>query len=67
MIVPVFNIKRKFSEVYTTEFIIQGLQLRAISVILLSSFFIGTSISYSQDTPQLKQQTNLEKKCSKRP
>ncbi len=65
MIVPVFNIKRKFSEVYTTEFIIQGLQLRAISVILLSSFFIGTSISYSQDTPQLKQQTNSKKNVQK--
>lgn len=65
MIVQLFNIKRRYHEVFTTGFKNQDSKSRAVLVLVLSLFFIGTSISHSQDVAQSKQQTSSRKEAPK--
>ena len=65
MIVQLFNIKRRFGEVNTTGFKNQGLKLRFVLGLLLPLFFIGTSISHSQEVSQLEQQSSSKKDTQK--
>lgn len=65
MIVQLFNIKRRSLEVFTTGFKNQASKSRAVLVLVLSLFFIGTSISHSQAIAQAKQQTSSKKEAPK--
>lgn len=65
MTVQLFNIKKRCSEVTTTGFINRDSKSRAVLILFAALFFIGTSISHSQDVSQLEQQTNSKKDSQK--
>ncbi|WP_461443824.1 carbohydrate binding family 9 domain-containing protein [Maribacter sp.] len=65
MILSIFNIKRRSCEVYTTGFYNRDSKSRTAIILLGMLFFIGTSISHSQDVAQSKQQVNFKKNAQK--
>lgn len=65
MIIQVFNFERRSREVHTKGFKNQDSKSRPVLVLLITLFFIGMSISHSQDVSQLEQQTNSKKDTQK--
>ncbi|MEP3210733.1 MAG: DUF5916 domain-containing protein [Maribacter sp.] len=65
MIIRILSTKRRSHQVYATKFKNHDAKTRPVLYVLTALYFMGMSVSYSQDVSQLEQQTNSKKNTRK--